>query len=73
MAVVLKRFVTVVRIKLSSRTRFIPVNVIVIGHFCWWHELASPAAEVYCFGIGFLILHGRKDDLLTFKISSSGT
>ena len=39
-------------LKLSSRTRFIPVNVIVNvqphcnGHFCCWRELASPAAEV---------------------------
>ena len=39
-------------LKLSSRIRFIPVNVIVNvqphcnGHFCWRHELASPAAEV---------------------------
>ena len=41
--------------KLSSRTRFIPVNVIVNvqphcnGHFCWRCELASPATEVQCY------------------------
>ena len=45
-----------ISLKLSSRTRFIPVKVIVNfrvnvqphynGHFCWRRELASPAAEV---------------------------
>ena len=38
-------------LQLSSRTRQLPVNVIVNvqpqynGHFCWQRELASPAAE----------------------------
>ena len=44
-----------IRYKLSSRTRFIPINVIVNvqphcnGHFCWRRDLASPAAEDYCY------------------------
>ena len=45
--------------ELSSRTKYIPVNVIVNviinvqphcnGHFCCRRELASPAAEVWCY------------------------
>ena len=33
-------------LELSSRTIFIPVNVIVKVQPHWWCELASPAAEV---------------------------